>query len=225
MSVIASALKHMLASGMPHDAIIAAVAEMEATMAKDPVAEKRRAYDRERKRAERDAARADMSTGHPPKSAESEDYADIADTPPSPAPSPFLPPDPQPTPAPTHTPGCVPARPRKGDPFPMPEGTDPQHWADFLANRRRKRLPNTATAHKRLMQDIARLADDDWPPGRLIGHAAARGWAAIYDPRQDARHDRTDRHNDQDGRPANAMVRAGLAFEAQRAARPAADPS
>ncbi|MAM37520.1 MAG: hypothetical protein CL949_03225 [Erythrobacter sp.] len=107
----------------------------------------------------------------------------------------------------------------------MPEGTDPQHWADFLANRRRKRLPNTATAHKRLMQDIARLADDDWPPGRLIGHAAARGWAAIYDPRQDARHDRTDRHNDQDGRPANAMVRAGLAFEAQRAARPAADPS
>ena len=33
MSVIASALKHMLAAGMPHEAIVAAVAEMEANAA------------------------------------------------------------------------------------------------------------------------------------------------------------------------------------------------
>lgn len=32
MTAIATALKHMLAAGMPHDAIVAAVADMEASM-------------------------------------------------------------------------------------------------------------------------------------------------------------------------------------------------
>lgn len=104
MSVIASALKHMLAAGMPADAIVAAVAEMEASLAHDPVAEKRRAYDRERKRV----SRSNMSTGHPPESA---DIADKADTPPSLSPSPLLPPDPQQPPAPIPTPAMgTPAR-------------------------------------------------------------------------------------------------------------------
>lgn len=75
-------------------------------------------------------------------------------------------------------------RARKVDAFPMPDGIDPQHWQDFLTNRKQKRTPNTATAHKRLLADLARLADEEWPPGRLIEHAAERGWAAIYDPRQ-----------------------------------------
>ncbi len=87
MSVIAAALKHMLASGMPHEAIIAAVAEMEAGLARDPVAEKRRAYDRERRRVERAAIREGVSTGHTRTSAESEDYADNGDIAPFPAPA------------------------------------------------------------------------------------------------------------------------------------------
>lgn len=48
MAVIASALKHMLAAGMPHDAIVAAVAEMEAQIV-DVQAERRRAIDSLRK--------------------------------------------------------------------------------------------------------------------------------------------------------------------------------
>lgn len=67
--------------------------------------------------------------------------------------------------------------------FPMIEGCDPQVWADFLTNRKRKRLPNTASAHKKLRDDLARLADDEWPPSRLIQYAAAKGWGGIYDPR------------------------------------------
>lgn len=67
--------------------------------------------------------------------------------------------------------------------FPRPEFADPQHWRDFLENRKRKKRSNTATAHKRLLEDVARFADDEWPPGRLIEHAAAEGWAGIYDPR------------------------------------------
>lgn len=49
MSVIAAALKHMLASNMDHEAIVAAVADMEAAMPKDVQAERRRGIDRLRK--------------------------------------------------------------------------------------------------------------------------------------------------------------------------------
>jgi len=67
MSVIAAALKHMLAAGMQHDAIVAAVAEMEAGIQKDEQAERRRAADRERKRAKR-----------PRNSADSADNAEVS---------------------------------------------------------------------------------------------------------------------------------------------------
>ena len=58
-------------------------------------------------------------------------------------------------------------------------------------------MPNTATAHKRLMDDLARIADAEWPPGRLIEHAAARGWGGIYDPRNstESRHDQQPRQS------------------------------
>lgn len=78
-----------------------------------------------------------------------------------------------------------PARAPKAPAFPRPDFADPQVWADFLANRKRKGTPNTATAWKRMMADIARLSDDEWPPGRLLEHAAGKGWAGIYDPRED----------------------------------------
>jgi len=65
VSVIATALKHMLAAGMAPEAIVAAVAEMEASIGRDPQAERRRAADRERKRLR--------------NSAESAEPAEIAD--------------------------------------------------------------------------------------------------------------------------------------------------
>ena len=70
------------------------------------------------------------------------------------------------------------------NPYPMPEGVDPAAWRDFLANRARKRHPNTASAHKRLMDDLARHGGDEWTAARLVEHAAAHGWAGIYDPRK-----------------------------------------
>lgn len=85
------------------------------------------------------------------------------------------------------------ARARAPDAFPRPAWADPQHWSDFLANRRRRARPNTATAHKRLLDDIERLSSDEWPPGRLLEHAAAHGWAGIYDPKDD-RHGRSSHH-------------------------------
>ena len=75
-----------------------------------------------------------------------------------------------------------PASARTANPFPRPEGVDPQHWIDFLSNRKRKRAANTATAHKKLMDDLNRLSRNGWNAPRLIEHAAAMGWAGIYDP-------------------------------------------
>lgn len=70
------------------------------------------------------------------------------------------------------------------EPFPKPDWCeDDQVWRDFKANRRRKRLPNTESAYKGFLDDIRRIADDEWPPPRLLAHAATKGWGGIYDPR------------------------------------------
>lgn len=66
MGVISAAVKHMMAAGMPPEAIIAAIDDMETGRQVDEQAERRRAADRERKRAKR------LRT-----SAESTDSADV----------------------------------------------------------------------------------------------------------------------------------------------------
>jgi hypothetical protein len=90
VSVIATALKHMLAAGMEHDAIISAVAEMEAEASRPNAAlERRRAWDRERKRAKKSA----NSGGIPVESAEfRNDLVSSSPEPSSPSdPTPFTP--------------------------------------------------------------------------------------------------------------------------------------
>jgi hypothetical protein len=77
MSVIATALKHMLAAGMPHDVIVAAVAEMEAHNPAEVEAEAKRAKDRERKRVAAEAKR---------NSVESVESVETPPPPPSPIP-------------------------------------------------------------------------------------------------------------------------------------------
>lgn len=56
MSIIATAVKHLIAAGVTGDALVQAIAEMEAAqpVKVDAVAEKRRAYDRQRKRRVKD---------------------------------------------------------------------------------------------------------------------------------------------------------------------------
>lgn len=90
---------------------------------------------------------------------------------------------------PTHTHPDVTTRARKADPFPRPDWCSEQIWNDLKANRKAKRLPNTASAHAKLLRDLEAMSDDDWPPGRLLEAIVARGWAAAYDPREN-RNDR-----------------------------------
>jgi len=64
--------------------------------------------------------------------------------------------------------------------FPRPDWADEGVWRDFLANRKRKGLTNTPTAHRKLLADIDAIADAEWPPGRILEAATGRGWGAIY---------------------------------------------
>lgn len=68
-------------------------------------------------------------------------------------------------------------------PWACPPDVDPAHWRDFLKNRKTKRLTNSDTAYQGQLKALADLSDDEWPPGRLVQHAAEKGWAAIHDPR------------------------------------------
>jgi hypothetical protein len=175
MSIIATALKHLIAAGVSGDDLVRAVAEMEAAAPApvDQAAEKRRAYDRERKRA----AKAKRSTGIPPETVESAENAE---------PTPSLdksPPDPQkliPTPH-THG-GSAPAREAAPKLWACPEGVELPHWRDFLGNRRRKKLGTSETAYLGQLKLIGNFASDEWPPGRLVQHAAEKGWGTIVDP-------------------------------------------
>lgn len=106
------------------------------------------------------------------------------DTPLSPAP--FLSPQtPQTNPHP-HTPVSITPRAREQKPFDVcPDGVEPSHWRDFLANRRAKRLPNTETAYRGVLRKLAELVNDEWPPGRLMQAIVEKGWASIHDPRNE----------------------------------------
>ena len=77
---------------------------------------------------------------------------------------------------------------RKAEPFPRPDFADAQVWSDFMANRKRKRLPSTATAYRGFIRSIATEQDENWPPGRLLEHAAASGWGSIHNPDKDDKH-------------------------------------
>ncbi|ASK88482.1 hypothetical protein [Sphingorhabdus sp. SMR4y] len=68
--------------------------------------------------------------------------------------------------------------------FPKPDWAESGIWRDFLKNRKAKKLTNTETAHRRFLNDIAKLQTDEWPPGRLLEYAVGKGWGAIYEPEE-----------------------------------------
>lgn len=70
-------------------------------------------------------------------------------------------------------------------PWALPVGVSLQVWTDLLGNRKKKRLNNTPTAWKAFLDDLARVSiQTGIPPPKLIEMCAAKGWGAIYDPRE-----------------------------------------
>lgn len=175
----------MLAAGMSAEAIVEAVAEMEATMpAAQPVeqprskgAERQARYRERHKASQSVTGNADNVTGDEKRNG---------------TPLPLSPKDINSNP---HTPTRVNTPRAKAEahvaawwawrvkhPFPKPHWAAPDVWADYLTNRKRKDLPNTASAHKKLLRDIvAAVERTGWPPGRIFEACTEQGWGAIYD--------------------------------------------
>jgi hypothetical protein len=67
--------------------------------------------------------------------------------------------------------------------WPCPDGVEADHWRDFRRNRKTKRMTDSETAYQGQLRELEKLSDDEWPPGRLVQHAAEKGWGSICDPR------------------------------------------
>lgn len=141
MSVIAAALKHMLASGMPHDAIVEAVAEMEVNLASAErnALEKRRAADRERQ------------AKHRAGNVMSRDKRDKRDIAPSPKKPPLEPPKNTP-----HPPVSVSERARARVESDWPEDFKEQAWAAYG-----KKVDRSASLAK--LDEVRRSGTVTWP--------------------------------------------------------------
>lgn len=74
---------------------------------------------------------------------------------------------------------------RESRPWALPVGVSLQVWTDLLGNRKRKRLGTSATAWKHFNDDLSRVSSQTGiPPPELIEQCTAKGWGAIYDPRE-----------------------------------------
>ena len=185
MTVIATALKHMLAAGMSAEAIVEAVAAMEAALpAAEPAdrprskAAERQARYRERHKASQTVTRDvdnvtgdEKRNGRPlplsPKDINSNPHTPTRDNTPR-------------VKAEAHVAAWWAWRVKH--PFPRPHWAARDVWADFLTNRKRKDLPNTKSAHTKLLRDIiAAMERTGWPPGRIFEACVEQGWGAIYD--------------------------------------------
>jgi hypothetical protein len=172
MSLDPAIFRALVANGASPEMLLAVV---EASAAVDQERlERKRAGNAERQHRFREARKAESNENNALQAVTERDSVTV---------SPSLdksPPDPQkliPTP-PTHT---HEARAR-GTAWPCPEGVDPNHWRDFLAGRKRKRMVTTQTALDGVLSDLAELSNDEWPPGRLVKLAAAKGWGSINLP-------------------------------------------
>lgn len=179
MSVIATALKHLIAAGLSGDALVAAVAEIEASLAND-VAEDTRSSAAKRQARYRERL-VERNAEHN-KASQSVTRDESVTPAPFPAPSPSFPPDPQTNPTPTHTPEPTP-RARKGAGFCLPEHIPAEEWAEFVAMRQRIRKPLTDFAKNLAVKRLDKLAADGWPPGEVLNHCTLNSYQGIFPPK------------------------------------------
>lgn len=160
---LAALARRLADAGTPMDAIIMA---LEAVEAEQTRAAEGRAKAAERKRRQRERDAGVTVTG------QSQDNAETAPFPAPPNENNLTPP--------THTHENINTR-ETANPFPRPEGVDPALWADFRANRKAKKLTNTASAYSKFQRDLAaECARTGWPPGEVLRACVERGWGGIY---------------------------------------------
>jgi hypothetical protein len=185
VTVIATALKHMLAAGMSAEAIVDAVAEMEAALPLAQPVEPRRSKGAERQARYRERHKSSQTVTGDADNVTCDEKRNGT-------PLPLSPKDNNSNP---HTPTRVNSPRAKAEahvaawwgwrvkhPFPRPHWATDELWADFLTNRKRKDLPSTKAAHDKLLRDVAALAArSGWPPGEIFRACVEKNWGAIYE--------------------------------------------
>lgn len=168
MSIIATAVRHLIAAGVTGDALCAAIAEMEADIRAEP---KPRSAGAIRQARYREAKRNEASQVTESDACDASDVSTPLSAPPNDIYS--------------NPPHHTPQHSSSGrDAFPCPDWCDPAVWRDLKRNRKAKNLANTETAHRLFLREIAKFVDDEWPPGRLVEAIVAKGWGGAYDPRE-----------------------------------------
>lgn len=185
MSINAAAMRMLVDKGFTGEDLVALALCLEKAFPLDATHEKRKAYDRQRKRDGR-ANSTGHSTGNPP--------------------------DPAPNDHNTLTPTqLIPIEPSGSKPFAPPSGVSPAQWADFLTVRRTKRAGKmTPTGYNRLCAKLGKLAEDGWPPGEMIGLAVERGWTSVFAPK-DFGHEQTNGMGRHQSDGLSPTTRAALA--------------
>lgn len=203
MSLTPAMIDAMVAAGATVEVLAAAIKADLADRAEQTATKRNKDAERQRRHRERNAMSRDVTV------TECDSVTD---------PSLSLPPNENNSNPPTHTHPDNTTRARGSD-FPRPDWAGVELWADFLANRKAKRLKNTATAYRGFLSDIDRLQTPEWPPPRLLEHATAKGWGAIYQPDElkGSSHGRQAKPASNDEGPRNPYVRAVIASQAARA--------
>lgn len=234
MSVIASALKHMLAAGMPADAIVAAVAAMEAEIAAAPrqrtAGAIRTARWRENKASHSSqSVTCDVGDG-------SVTLTPSLDKEKSPRPPKEINLNPEGDASPCEADpigfpvslkialvvATCQAIQRVKPPFVLPADIPAQPWADFVAMRQRISKPMTDRAKQLAVIELRKLASDGWPPGDVLNNSTMNSYQGLVPPKG--------RNNGQyrQDRAANdicdPVARTVVARQAQRAGRTQDDP-
>lgn len=192
MSVIATALKHLMAAGVTGDALIEAIAEIEAALPGAQPAEPTRSKAAIRQeRYRRNKASQNVTNGVTNVTDHNENVTSNAERNGDPLP---LPPNDNNSNPPTPTPENITPREAEDahvaawlawwdrDPFPRPDWASARLWADFRKNRKTKRLTNTFTAYAQQLAKIRELSRrTGWPPGEVLEDCVARGWGAVFE--------------------------------------------
>jgi len=156
MSIIATAVRHLMAAGVTGDALIAAIEDMEVQIRAEPTPRSAGAIRQERYRDNKRNKASLVTVG------------DVCDAPLS------LPPNENISNPPTHTPpDNTPAR--KGTPA-KPEGVSASVWRDFGDLRKRKRAPLTETAMAGIGREAARAG---WTMDAALTECVVRGWQSF----------------------------------------------
>ncbi|MBS4048097.1 MAG: hypothetical protein KG075_17255 [Alphaproteobacteria bacterium] len=154
MSVIATAVRHLMAAGVTGDALLSAIAEMEDQIRNEPKARSSGAIRQERYRRNKASQSSQSVT------------SDVCNAPLS------LPPNENISNPPTHTPGNnTPAR--KGAGPAKPDGVQDQTWRDFVAHRKAKRAAINETALAGIRREAEKAG---WTLEAALAETVSRGW-------------------------------------------------